>query len=97
MSTILQNIVFGITILAFAFFGYQVLFMDEDPLAETQENGESAAAYSREFLTRLNQLEKMQIDKSIFTDARFESLVDYREDVPPQEVGRTNPFSLIDE
>ena len=43
-------------------------------------------------LTLLNEVNSLKIDTSIFNSIVYQSLVDYSIEVPPQNVGRTNPF-----
>lgn len=50
---------------------------------------------SRELLLTLGDLRSITLDNSLFTDAAFTSLVDFRVDIPLQPVGRTNPFAPL--
>jgi flagellar basal body-associated protein FliL len=46
-------------------------------------------------LSLLNQIESLRIDTSLFTGAAYQTLVDYSVDIPPQDVGRPNPFAPL--
>lgn len=46
-------------------------------------------------LSLLNQIESLKIDTSIFTSAAYQTLVDYSVTIPPQNVGRPNPFAPL--
>ena len=46
-------------------------------------------------LTLLNQIQSLRIDKSIFESPEYQSLNDFSVAIPPQPVGRPNPFAPI--
>ncbi len=50
---------------------------------------------SRELIVTLSNLNTIKLDDSIFTDAVFVSLSDFGVQIPPQNVGRRNPFAPI--
>lgn len=50
---------------------------------------------SRELLLTIGDLKTITLDNSIFADAAFMSLVDFRVDIPLQPVGRDNPFAPL--
>lgn len=50
---------------------------------------------SRELLLTLSDLKSITLDSSIFQDAAFMSLVDFRVDIPLMPVGRENPFAPL--
>ncbi len=41
----------------------------------------------------LNQIQSLKIDSSIFRSAVYKSLQDFSVEVPPEGVGRDNPFA----
>ncbi|MEA2715292.1 MAG: hypothetical protein QOG91_320 [Candidatus Parcubacteria bacterium] len=43
----------------------------------------------------LNQVEALKIDALLFKDTAYGTLVDYTVQIPPQIVGRDNPFAPI--
>ena len=45
-----------------------------------------------QLLDLLNQSKSITLDLSIFSDPVFQSLVDSNQPIPPQPVGRSNPF-----
>ncbi len=51
------------------------------------------AIESNLFLRRLNELKAISLDGAIFSNPRFNALVDFSEPVNPQPVGKPNPFS----
>lgn len=46
-------------------------------------------------LSLLNQINSIRLDTSIFTNSVYQSLKDYSVAIPPQNVGRPNPFAPI--
>lgn len=65
-----------------------------DSLLQTQATPEANAASSR-IMNLLNQISMLEIDKSIFSNAVYMSLVDYSVEIPSVPVGRQNPFAPI--
>ncbi len=43
-------------------------------------------------LTLLNQVNSLKIDANVFNSEVYKSLVDYSVEIPPQNIGRVNPF-----
>lgn len=43
----------------------------------------------------LAQIQAIRIDSALFTDPAYQTLRDYSVAIPPQNVGRTNPFAPI--
>lgn len=43
----------------------------------------------------LEQIQTVQIDSSFFSDPAYKALLDYSVAIPPQNVGRPNPFAPI--
>jgi hypothetical protein len=46
-------------------------------------------------LSILNKIRELRIDPAIFGDASYQSLVDFSIAIPPENVGRPNPFAPI--
>jgi hypothetical protein len=61
---------------------------------ETQQYSEVDAVAGR-VLSLLNQIESLRIDPTFFTGASYQTLRDYSVAIPPQNVGRVNPFAPI--
>lgn len=97
MSPLIKNILIAVIAAAVLYFGYSFFFAGDDDLL-TAENALVSSEVSREtqqFLVRLQQLRTIELRQDIFTDDRFRSLVDHRQDVVEEPVGRANPFSSI--
>jgi hypothetical protein len=58
-------------------------------LSETQ----SASPVSQELLVTLSNLHTLRLDETIFQDPVFVSLSDFGVTIPPETVGRRNPFA----
>lgn len=56
---------------------------------------QSSGLIGAQVLTLLNQIRTLNIDSTVFKDKAYQSLVDYSVTIPPQNVGRTNPFAPI--
>ncbi len=54
-------------------------------------SGDTAVVGSRA-LNLLREVSSLEIDPNFFKGAVYKSLLDYSIDVPPQNVGRANPF-----
>ncbi|MEI6864155.1 MAG: hypothetical protein WCK46_02180 [Candidatus Adlerbacteria bacterium] len=52
----------------------------------------SEPSVSRDLLVTLSNLHTLRLDGSIFSNPAFVSLTDYGVIIPPQPVGRRNPF-----
>lgn len=48
-----------------------------------------------EVLALLNQIQSLKIDPTIFSEPVYKTLIDYSVPIPPQPVGRTNPFAPV--
>ncbi len=48
---------------------------------------------SMEVLALLNQIQSLKIDSAMFSEPVYRTLVDYSVPIPPQDIGRTNPFA----
>lgn len=53
---------------------------------------ETNAALSGDLLRTLGSLNTIKLDQTVFTDPVFVSLSDYGVVIPPENVGRGNPF-----
>ncbi len=52
-------------------------------------------AVDTQVISLLSQISSLQIDSSIFNDAGYKTLRDYSVQIPPVNVGRTNPFAPL--
>lgn len=97
MSPLIKNLLIATIAAVALWFGYQTFIASDDALlvADNAAATSAAARDAQEFLIRLQQLNAIEFDRSIFDDPRFRSLVDLRQVVLDEPVGRTNPFAPI--
>lgn len=94
MNASLKNITTILIVLSMAFLGYY-LFLQNDNSALSLDGSavsEDLFADVQKYEERRNQLNKIKLDTTIFTDQLFTSLTGYPRDIPDQKTGRTNPF-----
>jgi hypothetical protein len=66
------------------------------PLTSRNSTGTSATPQvGADVLALLNRINSLKIDTDIFDSLVYQSLEDYEVDIPPQPVGRENPFAPI--
>jgi hypothetical protein len=58
-------------------------------LASTADN---TSPVSQDLLVTLSNLHTIRLDNSIFSDPLFQSLTSFGVELPPENVGRRNPF-----
>lgn len=56
-------------------------------------DGETGLAVGADVYSLLNQIQSLNIDPNFFTKTIYMSLVDFTIDIPPENVGRANPFA----
>jgi hypothetical protein len=98
MLTKYKKIIIVVLISVIAFFVYSFFFgaNKDDSLIKSVANTPSGAdVIGSEIIQSLNQIETLQLDRSIFEDPVYRSLVDHSQPIPKEPVGRDNPFSPI--
>lgn len=55
----------------------------------------AASAEEEDLINQLLELKSLRLDESIFSDPHFRSLTDFSVTIPPEPVGRSNPFLPI--
>jgi len=80
-----------------AAIGYFYLSGSSTPAASStlQSSGPDSAAVGTQVLSLLNQIQSLKIDASIFSDPGYQTLRDYSVVIPPENVGRPNPFAPL--
>ena len=74
------------------------LYYEGNPLPQsssTLDATSGAATVGTQVLNLLNQIRSLKIDDSLFTDPGYRTLRDYSVSIPPENVGRANPFAPI--
>jgi len=97
MSAFIKNALFVLGLVVLLGLAYLTFFMGGTTtgsllttnLAATGQ----AALETQSFLIKLQDIEKVKIDDSLFRDERFTSLQDFRKELIDEGTGRSNPFS----
>jgi short subunit fatty acids transporter len=63
--------------------------------AEPLLNAEPSSPLSSDLLATLGSLNTITLDETIFSDETFRSLTDFGVTIPPQAIGRRNPFAPL--
>lgn len=89
-----KNTLFIILIIAVLFGAYTILFKqgDDGVLSVIEPQGPGVTV-ERELLALLTELRSIELDETIFNDPSFRSLINFSRPVPPEPVGRDNPFA----
>lgn len=97
MSSLVKNLLIALALAVILWLGYSV-FIKEDDTAGTVSVGASsqAALEAQEFLVKLQELNAIKIEGSVFSDTRFNTLIDFRQELRPEAVGRNNPFAPVE-
>lgn len=74
---------------AFAYF----MFFSGGSGAAIVTSSDTSSPVSRDLLVTLSNLRTIRLDEAIFADPVFLSLSDFGVTIPPENVGRTNPFA----
>jgi hypothetical protein len=84
-------------IIIVAVLGYFYFYGSSAPAASglVQSSPSDSDAVGAQVLTLLNQIQSLKIDTSIFSDPGFLTLRDYSVAIPPESVGRSNPFAPL--
>ena len=99
MSSLTKNLAFAFGLAVIVWLGYTVFIKDSESTISVQnaQIANEAVRDSQEFLSRLQQLKDIELSRDLFDDPRFSSLVDLRQSVAPETVGRSNPFAELGE
>ena len=79
---------------AYFYFEGSPASLSGDSLLQADSNAQAEAA-GAQVLILLNQIQSLSIDTSLFSDPGWNTLVDYTVPIPPENVGRSNPFAPI--
>jgi hypothetical protein len=101
MSNLLKNLLIAVLIAGGLFAGYYFFLRgNNDSLSDVGSNSSTSSLTAEEktarLLARLELLRTIKIDDSLFSDARFTSLRDFRQDLGQESAGRANPFAPLE-
>ncbi len=89
-QTIIISVV-GVLLIGGAYLYFFPATPAQSPLSATTP----ASADEQQFLSLAGELDTVSFDSSIFTDPRFNSLVDLTIQVTPEPLGRSDPFAPL--
>lgn len=94
MNASLKNVAMILVVLSLAFFGYYFFVQTDNSALSLNGSVVSDDLFVdvQKYEERRNQLNKIKLDTTIFTDQLFISLKGYPRNIPDQDVGRDNPF-----
>ncbi len=97
MSNNTKQIIISIIIIVVAFVGYKMYFVSDTPsnTALVADKNNSSFIDGQMILVLLNQLNKVTLDDSIFSNNVFTRLVSFEKPIADQPIGRNNPFLPI--
>lgn len=94
--------IIGAVVLIILFIVYSVFFNNSssnnsgsDALLSSNTSQRPAEIVGNEIITALNQIEALILDRSLFADPVYRSLKDRSQIIPPEPVGKANPFDPI--
>ncbi len=80
--------------LVIAYFFYSTFFKSPE-VALLLEDGTSGMALGADLLEVSNKLSQVSLGQALFANPSYLFLTDFSQPVPPQPVGRSNPFRVI--
>lgn len=75
-----------------AIFTYKLLFSTNEELIESQNSAQNVGA---DIIALNASIGRIDLDSPLFNSRPFKNLVDFSIIVPPQPIGRINPFDII--
>lgn len=94
-----KNIIIIIVVATVLFFAVSFIkggSKDDSLLQSVANTPKGADVIGSEIIQALNQIETLQLDRSVFEDPVYRSLVDRSQPIPQEPIGRENPFAPID-
>ncbi len=95
ISQELQRLIAITLTLAFVGYAGYSLSQKEPNVTAVQNDFASSETASQDISALSEELQKIQIDASLFSSPLFTSLFDFSTPVIPEEQGRPNPFNKI--
>lgn len=85
----------GVLVLALVVWGYFMFFQGQGGPLLSGTGGKEASPISEELLVTLGNLHTIRLDDALFKNPVFLSLSDFGVTIPPEQVGRRNPFAPV--
>lgn len=98
MEFIKKNMVLigGATVVFLGIVVYLNFFAGKSTDTLLTTSAEAESPVSKDLLVTLSNLHTIKLDTTIFTSSMFESLINFGVTIPPENVGRPNPFLPVD-
>ncbi len=93
MKSVLKNLVIFAGLAALLYAGYNFFFSGGDIYLDNGTGSSQGEVLTREFLVRLNELERIDFSRELFDDVRFRSLTSFDSLPTSATAGRSNPFA----
>lgn len=90
-----KTLVIGILGAGLLIWGYFMFFAGSSSGPLLTSSASSVSPVTQELLVTLGNLRTIQLDETIFGDPVFESLSDFGVVIPPEAIGRRNPFEPL--
>ncbi len=84
--------IIALIIFLLVIFVYKLLFSSNEELIES---GASAQNIGQDIIALNASISRINLDSPLFNSRPFKNLIDFTVTVPPQPVGRNNPFDVI--
>lgn len=89
-------LIIGITVILFFVYSYFFGGNESENLIESTVNAPTGAeAIGSDIIQALSQIETLKLERNIFSDPVYRSLVDRSKVLTPEPVGRNNPFAPV--
>lgn len=90
-----KNLIIVVVIIIGGFFAYNTFLAgDLSPSASLQVTN-SADILGADIIKAINQINTLKLDRGVFDDPIFKTLVDRSEEIMDQNSGRPNPFAPV--
>lgn len=105
MKALIQKIIISLVAVGVLYFAYNMFFgsSNNDDVLISGTNNLSARnlaevqVLGKQITQALVQIESLSLDRSIFENSIFNSLIDRGESIAPEPIGRSNPFAPLGE
>ncbi len=94
----MKKILIAIAIIGGIFLVYTIFFKGDpeiESLLKSENQVDSADILGADIIKAINEINSLELDRSIFDDPVLKSLNDYSTDIEPEPKGRKNPFAPI--
>lgn len=94
----MKKILIAIAIIGGIFLVYSIFFKanpEIESLLKSEGQVDSADILGADIIKAINEINSLELDRSIFDDPVLSSLTDYSTDIEPEPKGRKNPFAPI--